>query len=46
MLIASFFVLGGDFWNKVRALFVRTAVVGAVAQGLSRPRQALHIRHV
>lgn len=25
MLIASFFVLGGDFWNKVRALFVRTA---------------------
>lgn len=27
MLIASFFVLGGDFWNKVRALFVRTAKV-------------------
>lgn len=24
MLIASFFVLGGDFWNKLRALFVRT----------------------
>lgn len=27
MLIASFFVLGGDFWNKVRALFIRTAKV-------------------
>jgi hypothetical protein len=25
MLLASFFVLGGNFWNKVRALFVRTA---------------------
>ncbi|NIX77329.1 transporter suffix domain-containing protein [Microvirga terricola] len=27
MLIASFFVLGGEFWNKVHALFVRTAKV-------------------
>lgn len=27
MLIASFFVLGGDFWNKIRALFIRTAKV-------------------
>ncbi|MFC7478632.1 transporter suffix domain-containing protein [Dankookia sp. GCM10030260] len=27
MLVASFFVLGGNFWAKVRALFVRTAVV-------------------
>ena len=27
MLIASYFVLGGDFWSKVRALFVRTAKV-------------------
>ncbi|RYG10558.1 MAG: hypothetical protein EON92_12430, partial [Burkholderiales bacterium] len=27
MMIASFFVLGGDFWNKIRALFVRTATV-------------------
>jgi hypothetical protein len=27
MLIASFFVLGGDFWGKVRALFIRTARV-------------------
>lgn len=25
MLIASFFVLGGDFWSKIHALFVRTA---------------------
>ncbi|MFL9919441.1 transporter suffix domain-containing protein [Paraburkholderia fungorum] len=25
MLIASFFVPGGDFWSKIRALFVRTA---------------------
>jgi hypothetical protein len=25
MLIASFFVLGGDFWTKIRALFARTA---------------------
>ena len=24
MLVASFFVLGGDFWNKLRALFVRS----------------------
>lgn len=27
MLIASFFVLGGNFWEKVRALFIRTAHV-------------------
>ena len=27
MLIASFFVLGGNFWDKIRALFVRTARV-------------------
>ena len=24
MLVASFFVLGGDFWSKLRALFVRS----------------------
>lgn len=24
LLIASFFVLGGDFWSKIRALFTRT----------------------
>lgn len=24
MLMASFFVLGGDFWSKLRALFVRS----------------------
>ncbi|CAG2157402.1 hypothetical protein LMG31506_06003 [Cupriavidus yeoncheonensis] len=27
MLIASIFVLGGEFWNKLRALFIRTARV-------------------
>ena len=27
MLIASIFVLGGNFWEKVRALFIRTARV-------------------
>ncbi len=27
MLVGSFFVLGGNFWDKVRALFVRTATV-------------------
>ncbi|CAD6517306.1 hypothetical protein LMG27952_00830 [Paraburkholderia hiiakae] len=27
MFVASFFVLGGDFWNKFRALFIRTARV-------------------
>ena len=27
MLVASIFVLGGNFWEKVRALFVRTARV-------------------
>jgi len=26
-LVASFFVLGGNFWDKLRALFVRTAIV-------------------
>ena len=29
MLIASFFVLGGEFWNKLQALFIRTRVVDA-----------------
>lgn len=33
MLIGSFFVLGGNFWEKVRALFIRTARV--VHQGVS-----------
>jgi hypothetical protein len=27
IFVASFFVLGGDFWHKIRALFVRTARV-------------------
>lgn len=26
MLVSSFFVLGGNFWGKLRALFVRTAM--------------------
>jgi hypothetical protein len=33
MLIASFFVLGGNFWDKLHALFVRTAVVVDTAEG-------------
>ena len=28
MLIGSFFVLGGSFWEKIRALFMRTAGAG------------------
>jgi len=36
MLIASFFVLGGNFWDKLRALFVRTATV--VDAGDPQPR--------
>jgi hypothetical protein len=27
LLIGSFFVLGGNFWEKLRALFIRTARV-------------------
>lgn len=27
MFIASFFVLGGDFWDKIRALFIQSAKV-------------------
>ena len=38
MLIASFFVLGGDFWNKVRALFVRTAKVEDASAAQASPR--------
>lgn len=32
MFVASFFVLGGNFWGKIRALFVRTAVVADTAE--------------
>ena len=28
VFVASLFVLGGDFWDKVRALFVHDANVG------------------
>jgi hypothetical protein len=38
MLIASFFVLGGDFWDKVRALFVRTAGVEDASAAQASPR--------
>jgi len=27
MFVASFFVLGGDFWDKVRSLFIHRARV-------------------
>ena len=30
LLISSVFVLGGDFWDKLRALFVHDAVVKTV----------------
>ena len=38
MLIASFFVLGGDFWSKVRALFIRTAKVEDTSVAQAPPR--------
>jgi hypothetical protein len=33
LLLASFLVLGGDFWDKIRALFVREAKVNFPARG-------------
>ncbi|UCI05648.1 transporter suffix domain-containing protein [Mesorhizobium sp. B1-1-8] len=33
MMVVSIFVLGGGFWDKVRALFVRTARVSYAATG-------------
>jgi len=33
MPVASFFVLGGDFWNKLQGLFVRTDRVAESALG-------------
>ena len=41
MLVASFFVLGGDFWNKVRALFIRTVRDEDVSASQALPSQAL-----
>lgn len=32
LLIGSFFVLGGNFWEKLRALFIRTARVTGVQE--------------
>jgi hypothetical protein len=34
MFISSFFVLGGDFWDKVRALFSHEAKVQIPLQKL------------
>ncbi len=36
VFLSSFFVLGGDFWDKIRALFVRAATVNTGAVGKSR----------
>lgn len=33
MLVASIFVLGGNFWEKIRALFIRTAKVAEPSPG-------------
>jgi hypothetical protein len=35
LLISSLFVLGGEFWDKLRALFIHGAVVGTVPRGKS-----------
>src|SRR5271154_6813368 len=32
IFVASFFVLGGNFWDKIRALFVRTARVADLGE--------------
>ncbi|WP_434674139.1 transporter suffix domain-containing protein [Pseudomonas sp. R1-15] len=34
LLIGSFFVLGGNFWEKLRALFIRTARVNTAADAV------------
>lgn len=39
LLLASLFVLGGDFWDKLRALFVRTATVVFAGDAASRQPQ-------
>jgi hypothetical protein len=36
MFVASFFVLGGNFWGKIRALFVRTAVIADSGEAVAR----------
>jgi hypothetical protein len=40
MLIASFFVLGGNFWDKLRALFLRMGTL--VDAGIRRRRPDHH----
>jgi hypothetical protein len=32
MFVSSLFVLGGNFWDKIRALFVHDAIVRVPAQ--------------
>ena len=36
MFVASLFVLGGDFWDKIRALFIHSAKVQINGQPLSK----------
>jgi hypothetical protein len=40
LLLASFFVLGGDFWDKIRALFVHTAKAHFPQAQHAKERQA------
>jgi hypothetical protein len=35
MFVASLFVLGGDFWDKLRALFIHSAGVQVAAKKLN-----------
>ena len=41
IFVASFFVLGGNFWDKIRALFVRTAQVVDVGADAAATSPAL-----
>jgi len=41
IFIVSFFILGGDFWDKIRALFVRTAQVVDLGDDTAAPSPAL-----
>lgn len=42
LFIGSFFVMGGNFWDKMRALFIRTAHVADTPQAGPAPLQARH----
>ena len=37
MFVASFFVLGGDFWDKISALFIHNARVLTNTNSSSKP---------